>query len=117
MTEVAGRPGRSQDVDRGVQLALVGQVRGQHHPALGQDVGRRRAGAELLPQSGHPAVTVQGPVAVHHHRELAGVVAAQQTGRLQVTDGLGPAAQAVTDQAVELAGGRRFGDLFGQVLR
>jgi len=44
VTEVAAGAGRGQNIDGGIQLALVSQIGGQHHPALGQDVGRRRSG-------------------------------------------------------------------------
>ena len=104
VAEVAGRAGGGEDFDRRVQLALVGQVGGQDHAALGQDVGRGGTGAQLVPEGGHPTVAVQRPVAVHHDRQLAGVVTTELTGRLQVADGLGPAAEAVADQAVQLPG-------------
>ena len=91
---------------------LLGQVRGQDQPALDQDVGRGRGGAEFLPEGLDTAVVAHGPVAVHHHGELAGVVVARQgPGRLEVSDGLAPAAQPVADEAVELPGRGGLGDL------
>ena len=39
MAEVAAGAGGGEDFDRRVQLALVGQIRGEDHATLGQDVG------------------------------------------------------------------------------
>ena len=58
-----------------------GRRRGPCGPRPGCRV--RGSGAELVQEGGHPSVAVQRPVAVHHHGELAGVVAAEECGPLR----------------------------------
>ena len=71
--------------------------------------------AQLLPEGLDPTVVPHGAVAVHEHRDLAGVAARQLARRVEVPDGLAPTAEAVADEAVQLSGGRGLGDLVDEL--
>ena len=95
-------PAVLQDADRRGQVSPVGLGAGQDDAPLGDQIGRRRRRAELLPQGLHVGPAAQGTVAVGQHRMLLHRPA-QLAEVLELSHGFLEPAQPVQHQAVELA--------------
>jgi hypothetical protein len=94
--------GRSQHTDGLVQPALVGQRAGRHDPALGHELGSGAGGTELVPQLLGLRVATEGAVRIGEDRVLVDAASQGAVG-LELPGGLGPAAEAVKAQPVQLA--------------